>query len=79
MSDHKVHFFEEKPQLSVEKNTGMDSGKTTKKLNCKNYGFECNFMTSEGEIDKIIEEFREHTKEEHYTDYPAGILKRSLL
>ena len=57
----------------------MHSGKTTKKLTCKNYGFECNFMTSEVEIDKIIEEFREHAVQEHYTDYPAGILKRTLL
>ena len=79
MSKHKVNFFEEKPQLSVENDTGKYSEKIRKKLTCKNYGFECSFMTSEEEIEKIVEEFREHAVQEHYVDYPAGILKKSLM
>ena len=79
MSKHKVNFFEDKPPLPVEKDTGQYSEKIRGKLTCRNYGFECNFMTSEDEIEKIVEEFREHSVQEHYIDYPAGILKKSLM
>jgi predicted small metal-binding protein len=49
------------------------------KLACKNYGFECDFMTNEDEAEKIIEEFREHTIQEHFIDYPEGILMKFLM
>jgi len=49
------------------------------KLACKNYGFDCSFMTNEMEIKKIIKEFREHAMQEHFIDYPDGILMKSLL
>lgn len=49
------------------------------RLSCKNYGFECNFMTNEGEAEKIIDEFREHTIQEHHIDYPEGVLMRFIL
>ena len=49
------------------------------KLACKNYGFECNFMTNEDEAEKVIKEFREHTMHEHYIDYPEGILMKFIM
>jgi len=49
------------------------------KLAYRNYGFECNFMTNENEVKKIIREFRDHTMQEHYTDYPHGILMKYLV
>ena len=36
-------------------------------------------MTSEDVAEKIIQEFREHALEEHYIDYPDGILMKSLM
>lgn len=78
MSEHKVNFFGSKPQLP-EENTDQHPNKIQGNLSCRNYGFECNFFASGNEIEKIVEEFREHIKNEHNTDYPAGILKKSLL
>ena len=49
------------------------------KIACKNYGIECDFMTNENEVEKIIKEFREHTIEEHAMDYPEGILMKFLM
>lgn len=47
-------------------------------ITCKNYGIECDFMTNENEVEKIIKEFREHIIEEHFIDYPEGILMKFL-
>ena len=74
-----VNFFEDIPQLSIEKDVGQYSEKIRRHLTCKNYGFECSFRTNEYEIEKIVEEFREHAMQEHNMDYPAGILKKSLM
>ena len=49
------------------------------KLACKNYGFECNFMTNEGDVEKVVREFRKHTMEEHFIDYPEGILMKFIM
>ncbi|HUT06753.1 MAG TPA: DUF1059 domain-containing protein [Nitrosopumilaceae archaeon] len=49
------------------------------KLACQNYGFECSFMTAGDAVEKIIEEFREHALQEHFIDYPDGILMKSLM
>jgi len=38
------------------------------KLRCIDYGFECNFV-AEGEVEHVIDVFREHTEEEHGIDY----------
>lgn len=48
------------------------------KLNCNNYGFECDFVT-EGEIESVIEEFREHTENEHGIDYSKEALMHFIL
>ena len=49
------------------------------KLACQNYGLECSFMTTEDAAEMIIKEFREHALEEHFIDYPDGILMKSLM
>jgi predicted small metal-binding protein len=48
------------------------------KLKCKDYGFECDFVT-EGEIEKVIEDFRNHTDEEHGIDYSKEAIMQFLL
>ena len=49
------------------------------KLACQNYGLDCSFMTNERELAKIIKEFKEHTMQEHFIDYPDGILMKFLM
>ena len=73
---NEVNFFEERSSLKKEDTPSRNSKLM---LNCKSFGFDCNFTTSEEELEKIIEEFQEHTSSEHFTDFPAGILKSSLM
>ena len=49
------------------------------KLVCNDYGFGCSFETKENEIDKVIEEFRNHTFQEHHIDYNEGILMKFIM
>ena len=35
-------------------------------------------MTTEDAADKVVAEFREHLLEEHYIDYPEGMLRKSI-
>jgi predicted small metal-binding protein len=42
-------------------------------LNCRYYGFECNYEM-EGDIKTIADEFINHIKKEHVMDYPREIL-----
>ena len=42
------------------------------------YGFECDFVV-EGEIEKVIEDFRTHTEEEHGIDYSKEAIMQFLL
>ena len=48
------------------------------KLVCSNYGFECDFK-SEGEIEKVLEEFGKHTLEEHGIEYSKEALMQFIL
>ena len=48
------------------------------KLKCNDYGFECDFVV-EGEMGKVIDEFREHTEEEHGIDYSKEAVTQFLL
>ena len=48
-------------------------------LACKNIGVECNFMTNDEKVEKVIQEFREHVILEHSIDYPEGILKKFIM
>ena len=48
------------------------------KLVCQHYGYDCNFEV-EGEIENVIEEFRDHTVEEHGIDYSKEALMHFIL
>ncbi len=48
------------------------------KLRCADYGFECGFE-SDGETQKVIEEFGRHTEEEHGIEYSAEVLMQFIL
>jgi len=48
------------------------------KLRCSEYGFECDFVT-EGEIEQVIEEFGQHTEQEHGIDYSEEVLMGFIL
>ncbi len=37
-------------------------------LRCNDYGYECNYV-AEGEVDKVVEEYKQHMDEEHGIDY----------
>ena len=37
-------------------------------LRCNDYGYECNYVT-EGDNDKVVEEYKKHMDEEHGIDY----------
>ncbi len=48
------------------------------KLKCNDYGFECDFVAA-GEMEKVIDQFREHTEEEHGIDYSKEAVTQFLL
>ena len=73
-----INFFEDQTQWLTEKDTKLFSEKIKSNLSCKNYGFDCNFITKEEKVEKIIEEFREHTLKEHYIDYPEGVVMKFI-
>ena len=47
-------------------------------LKCRDYGFECDFVSS-GEMEEVIEEFRKHTDDEHGIDYSKEAIMQFLL
>ncbi len=47
------------------------------KLKCADYGFECNFV-SEGEMENVIDNFREHTDSVHGIDYSKEAVMQVL-
>ena len=49
------------------------------KLICKDYGFECDFETSDNITKKVIDEFKKHTLQEHYIDYSKEALTQFIL
>ena len=78
MGIERVKFFEDQTQWLTEKDTKLFSEKIKTKLVCKNYGFDCDFITKGEEVEKIIEEFRDHTFQEHYIDYPEGVVMKFI-
>ena len=75
----RMHFLEDQSQWLTDKDTKLFSVKVRSNLACKNYGFDCNFKTQGEAVEKIIEEFREHTLQEHYIDYPEGVLMKFIM
>ena len=68
------HLVEDNLQILEEKEARPHSEELLPKLDCENYGFDCNFIATGEDIGKIIKEFRKHTMQEHYIDYPEGVL-----
>jgi len=48
------------------------------KLKCADYGFECDFV-AEGEMEKVIVDFRTHTDDVHGIDYSKEAVMQFLL
>ena len=47
-------------------------------LNCRYYGFECNYEL-EGSIEKITDKFKNHIVKEHGIDYTKEFLTQVIL
>lgn len=47
-------------------------------LNCRYYGFECNYEM-EGDVKAIIDEFKNHITKEHMIDFPKETLTNTIL
>ncbi len=47
-------------------------------LACIDYGFECDFVT-QGDVEKIVEEFRVHMEEEHGIGYSAEAIMQFVM
>jgi len=49
------------------------------KLVCKDYGFECDFVTEGTEISQVLQDFGKHTSEEHGIEYSKESLMQFIL
>jgi len=49
------------------------------KLVCKDYGFECDFVSKNEDGSSVIEEFGKHTLQEHGIDYSAEVLTQFII
>ncbi len=47
-------------------------------LACIDYGFECDFVT-QGDVEKMVEEFRVHMEEEHGIEYSAEAIMQFVM
>jgi predicted small metal-binding protein len=48
------------------------------KITCRDYGFECPYVT-EGEVEHVIDEYRKHSDEEHGIEYSVETLTQVIL
>jgi len=51
----------------------------TMKLVCKDYGFECDFVSKNEDGSSVIEEFGKHTLQEHGIDYSEEVLMQFII
>jgi len=49
------------------------------KLVCKDYGFECDFVSKNEDGPSVIEEFGKHTLQEHGIDYSEEVLMQFII
>ncbi|RNJ75942.1 MAG: DUF1059 domain-containing protein [Nitrosopumilus sp. H13] len=47
-------------------------------LKCRDYGFECDFV-AEGQVEGIIDDFKNHTEEVHGIDYTREAIMQFIL
>ncbi len=48
------------------------------KLQCRDYGFDCDFVV-EGEVESVITQFGKHTNDEHGIEYSKEALMQIIL
>ena len=49
------------------------------KLQCKDYGFECEFSVEGEDVSKIIEDFCSHTEQEHGIEYSKESIMQVIM
>ncbi len=49
------------------------------KLNCRDYGFECDFVAEGKEIEQVVTYFRRHMDDVHGIDYSKEAVMQFLL
>ena len=46
---------------------------------CKDYGFDCEFMIDDLDMEKVVQEFGKHLKNEHGIEYGEETLTKFML
>jgi len=49
------------------------------KFSCRDYGFDCDFISEGDDVAKVIEEFGKHTHDEHGIEYSKEALMQFIL
>ncbi len=49
------------------------------KLVCKEYGFECSFVSEGNNVSEVIEKFGKHTLDEHGIEYSEEALMQFII
>ena len=49
------------------------------KFVCKDYGFECDFVTVSNDVSKAIEEYSKHSDKEHGIEYSKEVLMQFIM
>jgi len=49
------------------------------KLSCRDYGFDCNFISEGDDISSVITKFGEHTDKEHGIEYSKESLMQFII
>lgn len=49
------------------------------KLRCRDYGFECEFVSEGPDVAKVIEAYGKHSEEEHGIEYSKESLMQFIL
>ncbi|MBI3640313.1 MAG: DUF1059 domain-containing protein [Thaumarchaeota archaeon] len=49
------------------------------KLSCRDYGFECDFVADDEDIQILLTKFAKHTLEEHGIEYTKEILMQFIM
>ena len=49
-----------------------------RKIACKDYGFECDFISQGNDVDKVISEYATHSTQEHGIEYSVETLIQVL-
>lgn len=70
------NFAESPKEIIIEKNKEFLKNY---ELDCEKYGFDCNYSIQSSDINIVIMEFQKHTLENHFIEYPEGVLMRFIM